>query len=110
MNHETLHERMNWDSPAVLNLIRRVIEEDLGPGDVTSLATVPAAAVARARIIARAPLVCAGLPIAERVFRELDSGMETELLAKDGDTVEKRRDLARAADVPGRFFRANEQR
>jgi nicotinate-nucleotide pyrophosphorylase (carboxylating) len=86
---------MNWDSAATLNLIRRAIEEDLGPGDVTSLATIPASATARARIVARAPLVCAGLPIAERVFRELDSGLEVELLAKDGDIVEKRRDLLR---------------
>jgi nicotinate-nucleotide pyrophosphorylase (carboxylating) len=86
---------MNWDSAAILNLIRRAIEEDLGPGDATSLATIPASATARARIIARAPLVCAGLPMAERVFRELDPGMEIELLAKDGDIVEKRRDLLR---------------
>jgi nicotinate-nucleotide pyrophosphorylase (carboxylating) len=86
---------MNWDSTGVLSVIRQALQEDIGPGDATSLATVPTMAMAHARIIARAPLVCAGLPIVERVFRELDAAMDIELLAKDGDTVEKRRDLVR---------------
>jgi nicotinate-nucleotide pyrophosphorylase (carboxylating) len=86
---------MNWDSPAVLNFVRKALEEDIGPGDATSLATVPTAAASRARVIARSPLVCAGLPLVERVFRELDPDMAIEFLAKDGDCVEKRRDLVR---------------
>jgi nicotinate-nucleotide pyrophosphorylase (carboxylating) len=86
---------MNWDSAAVLNSIRQALEEDVGPGDVTSLATIPAAARARARVIARAPLVCAGLPVVERLFRLLDADMGIEYLAKDGDTIEKPRDLVR---------------
>jgi nicotinate-nucleotide pyrophosphorylase (carboxylating) len=86
---------MDWHSSEIDNLIRRAIEEDLGPGDATSLTTIPAAASARVRIIARAPLVCAGLPAVERVFRALDSNVEIDFLAKDGDTVEKQRDLVR---------------
>jgi nicotinate-nucleotide pyrophosphorylase (carboxylating) len=86
---------MDWHSSEIENLIRRAIEEDLGPGDATSLATIPAAATVRARIIARAPLVCAGLPAVERVFRSLDADVEIEFLAKDGDVVEKQRDLVR---------------
>jgi nicotinate-nucleotide pyrophosphorylase (carboxylating) len=86
---------MNWDSAVILNFIRKALEEDTGAGDMSSLATVPTAATARARIIARAPLVCAGLPIVERVFRELDLKMRVEFLAQDGDSVEKRRDLIR---------------
>jgi nicotinate-nucleotide pyrophosphorylase (carboxylating) len=86
---------MDWHSSEIEMLIRRAIEEDLGPGDATSLATVPANATARARIIARAPMVCAGLPAVERVFRFLDTNVEIEFLAKDGDIVEKSRDLLR---------------
>jgi nicotinate-nucleotide pyrophosphorylase (carboxylating) len=86
---------MDWHSSEIENLIRRAIEEDLGPGDATSLATIPAAATVRARIIARAPLVCAGLPAVELVFRSLDAAVEIEFLAKDGDIVEKQRDLVR---------------
>jgi nicotinate-nucleotide pyrophosphorylase (carboxylating) len=86
---------MNWNSAAILNLVRRALEEDIGTGDATVLATVPAAASAHARVIARGPLVCAGLPLLELVFRELDPSMEFDFLAKDGDDVEKRRDLVR---------------
>ncbi len=86
---------MDWNSTAILNLVRRALEEDIGTGDATVLATVPSGPAAQARIIARAPLVCAGLPLVERVFRELDPAMEFEFLARDGDSVEKRRDLVR---------------
>jgi nicotinate-nucleotide pyrophosphorylase (carboxylating) len=95
VSNEKLPTAIDWDSTAVLDVIRRALAEDVGPGDATSLATIPAAATARARVIARDPLVCAGLPVAERVFRELDPAMEIEQLARDGDTVEKRRDLTR---------------
>jgi nicotinate-nucleotide pyrophosphorylase (carboxylating) len=86
---------MDWHSSEIELLIRRAIEEDLGPGDATSLATIPAAATARVRIIARAPLVCAGLPAVELVFRALDPNLDIEFLAKDGDIVEKQRNLLR---------------
>ena len=95
MSDEKLQTAIDWDSAAIVDVIRRALAEDIGSGDVSSLATVPAGATARARIIARSPLVCAGLPIAERVLRELDPRMEIEFLAKDGDTVEQRRDLVR---------------
>jgi nicotinate-nucleotide pyrophosphorylase (carboxylating) len=86
---------MDWHSEEIDKLIRRALEEDLGPGDATALATIAGTATARARIIARAPLVCAALPAVERIFRLLDANVEIEFLARDGDTVEKQRDLVR---------------
>jgi nicotinate-nucleotide pyrophosphorylase (carboxylating) len=86
---------MDWNLEYIADLIRRALEEDVGAGDATSLATVPAMAVGRARILARAPLVCAGLPIVERVFRVLDPAMEIEFRAKDGDLIEKHREVMR---------------
>jgi nicotinate-nucleotide pyrophosphorylase (carboxylating) len=86
---------MDWKSAAVVNLVRRTLEEDVGTGDVTVLATVPALAAGRARILAREPLVVAGLPLVEMVFAALDPAVRVEFLAKDGDVVEKRRDLVR---------------
>jgi nicotinate-nucleotide pyrophosphorylase (carboxylating) len=84
---------MDWNSHEIDDLIRRALAEDVGSGDVTSLATIPATAVAHARIIAKAPLVCAGLPLAERVFRALDADAAIELIAIDGATVEKAQEL-----------------
>jgi nicotinate-nucleotide pyrophosphorylase (carboxylating) len=55
--------------------IRRAVQaalaEDIGPGDATTLATVPEAMTARAVMQAREPLVVAGLDFAEAAFREL---------------------------------------
>jgi nicotinate-nucleotide pyrophosphorylase (carboxylating) len=80
---------MDWNSQEVDGLLRAALSEDLGSGDATALATIPAAAMARARIMAKAPLVCAGLPIAERVFRALDPDVRLRPAAKDGEYLEK---------------------
>lgn len=80
---------MNWDSEYVRRLVQTALEEDIGAGDATVLATIPAKAVGKARIIAREDLVCAGLPMAERVFCALDDGMRIELRVQDGESVAK---------------------
>lgn len=80
---------MNWDSEYVRRLIETALEEDVGAGDATVLATIPAKATGRARILAREELICAGLPMAERVFRALDRDMKIELRVQEGDLVSK---------------------
>ena len=45
------------------DLVRRALEEDIGPGDITSEACVPASQWAVGRFIAREPLVIAGLDV-----------------------------------------------
>ena len=84
---------MDWNSHEIDELICRALAEDVGTGDVTSLATIPATTMARARIVVKAPVVCAGLPLAERVFRTRDSDAAITQLAKDGDIVDKGREL-----------------
>lgn len=86
---------MNWDSEYITRMIRRALDEDVGAGDVTALATIPTTAAGRARILARQDLVCAGLPIVQRIFHALDAQMRVELLAKDGDAIRKGQDLVR---------------
>ncbi|GAC1663752.1 MAG: carboxylating nicotinate-nucleotide diphosphorylase [Candidatus Acidiferrum sp.] len=79
---------MDWDSPELHDFILRALQEDVGVGDATALATIPEHARAQARIIARASLVAAGLPLVERVFHALDKNVHVELLCADGDWVE----------------------
>ncbi|MFI5056871.1 MAG: carboxylating nicotinate-nucleotide diphosphorylase [Candidatus Acidiferrales bacterium] len=86
---------MDWNSEYIADLLRRALEEDVGAGDATTLATIPTQAAGRARVIARAPLICAGLPLIECVFEILDPEMDFEFLAKDGDSVEASRELVR---------------
>ena len=59
--------------PALLDaLVARALAEDVGDGDVTAEATVPADARALARIRQKAPGVVYGLDLAERAFLALD--------------------------------------
>lgn len=79
---------MNWHSEQIENIVRNALAEDIGAGDASTAATTPPTAVARAHILARQTLVCAGLPLAENVFRALDSEMEAICLHADGSFVE----------------------
>jgi nicotinate-nucleotide pyrophosphorylase (carboxylating) len=85
---------MNWDSPEISALVRGALKEDIGSGDVTVTALVPPASRARARIIAKQELVVAGLPLAERVFRALDTHIVFTALAQEGAAVCKGETLA----------------
>lgn len=52
-------------------LIARALAEDIGSGDVTAEATVPAGLEAQAHIILKAPGVIFGLDVVEEVFRQV---------------------------------------
>ena len=69
--------------------VPRVLAEDLGSGgDITSKVTIAEEARFSAEMNARQEMVVAGLEIAEAFFRALDSGVQIELLVKDGERVE----------------------
>src|SRR5882672_11051669 len=84
---------MNWETEYVSELVRRALAEDVGSGDATVLATIPASAIGHAHIVAKQDLVCAGLPMAKAVFRALDPTMQIEFRAQDSDDVSKGHDL-----------------
>src|SRR4051794_25895470 len=65
--------------------IRAILDEDLGSGDVTSLATVPEDARGSATISQKAPGVLFGFEVAEDVFRALDPAIAVERLAPEGE-------------------------
>ena len=52
-------------------LVRLALEEDLGPGDLTTEATVPPDLLGTARIVAKQALVVSGVRAARRVFERL---------------------------------------
>jgi nicotinate-nucleotide pyrophosphorylase (carboxylating) len=60
---------------ALRELVARALAEDVGPGDATAEAVVPAEARGRARIVQKAPGVLFGLDAAEEAFRQ--AGAET---------------------------------
>jgi nicotinate-nucleotide pyrophosphorylase (carboxylating) len=68
-------------------LIRLALEEDIGDGDITGEATVPADRRCLARIKAKAPGVIAGIRVAEAVFHAVDPGLDFEAARQDGSRV-----------------------
>ena len=76
---------MDWDSAEITFFLHAALDEDIGAGDLTARAIVPAGARARAQILARSALVVAGLPLAERVFRALDAAARMESRIADGE-------------------------
>lgn len=97
--------------PSVLvrDAVRATLKEDLGrAGDITSIATIPEEAVAKAVIAARKPGRLAGLALAERAFAELDPAVEFKALKHDGDALTQDTVIARIAG-PARAILAAER-
>ncbi len=67
--------------------VRAALAEDIGSGDVTTLATVPINAVAVAAMRAREPLTVAGLALAEAAFRLRSGAVQIKRLAREGQRV-----------------------
>lgn len=73
------------------------LAEDIGSGDVTTLAAVPETAQASAVVRAREPLVVAGLALAEAAFRELSTSVYVTRPIEDGDRVTEGKPLLQVA-------------
>ncbi len=75
------------DAHAYHTLLRSFLAEDIGTGDVTTETTVSATQRARGELIAKAPLVLAGIDLFAEVFRLLDSAATVEIVSRDGQEL-----------------------
>lgn len=83
------------DPADVTAALDAALAEDIGQGDVTTRATVPADTVLTVDLNARQQMVICGLPVALEVFRRLAPDARVETFAKDGDLVEGGTRIAR---------------
>lgn len=91
------------------DVIDRTLAEDLGrAGDITTLATIPASARARAVIAARESGVIAGSDLAIAAFRRLDQSIRFDTHVADGVSVSKG-DVALAIEGPARAILSAER-
>ncbi len=81
----------------IAQIVARALAEDVGDGDVTTAATVPPQARARALITQKAPGVVFGLEAAEQTFRQLDPAIAFDALTGEGEW----RDGGPVAEVEG---------
>lgn len=75
-------------------LIEAALEEDMPSGDITSENIVPSGSISRASIVAKEKGVLAGIYVAERVMKKIDSDIFFEIHKKDGEKLNKRDKIA----------------
>jgi nicotinate-nucleotide pyrophosphorylase (carboxylating) len=78
-------------------IIDLALAEDIGTGDITTLATVPDSATAEGTILAKQGAVISGIEVARLVFLIADPSVRFEALVDDGQRVEAFTPLARVS-------------
>lgn len=86
--HSPITQPIEATDVEIRKLVKRALAEDVGAGDVTTLATIPPNTRAQARIVAREPLVVAGLALAEAAFCVLPGPVVCERRVTDSQHVE----------------------
>lgn len=74
---------------SIKDLIKTALEEDIGPGDITTDNIIDPGIRGKGIILAKEPLVIAGLETARDVFAFIDPEVFCKFIFKDGDTVLK---------------------
>ena len=77
------------DLTAVRKMIRQWLEEDLGPGDITSWAILTEGHRSSGVIHAKESGVAAGLAVAEAVFAEIDPTLQVRRVAVEGGALSR---------------------
>ena len=85
---------------SIQHLIQIALKEDIGPGDITTDNLIEPQLIGKGVIIAKEPLVVAGLNVAKQVFEFLDSEVMFRSKYDDGDVAKKGDTLA---EVKGRL-------
>ena len=78
---------MKLTAAKIRRAVRFALAEDIGNGDATTLATVPASAKSVALMRAREPLTVAGIQFAEIAFKQLSPKIKIEKSVRDGQKV-----------------------
>jgi nicotinate-nucleotide pyrophosphorylase (carboxylating) len=75
--------------PGISEMLRRALEEDIGPADITSSLLIPEDDQSKAAYLAKGDFVLAGLPFSAEVFRLLDPSINFKIFFNDGAKVMK---------------------
>ncbi|MDX1828299.1 MAG: carboxylating nicotinate-nucleotide diphosphorylase [Lutibacter sp.] len=69
-------------------IIKNAIREDVGDGDYSSLACIPATAKGKAKLLVKESGIIAGVSLAEKIFHYVDENLKMETFIEDGEQVE----------------------
>jgi nicotinate-nucleotide pyrophosphorylase (carboxylating) len=68
-------------------IIENAIREDVGPGDYSSLACIPASATGKAKLLVKQDGIIAGVAFAEMIFKYVDPSLAVAVFINDGEAV-----------------------
>jgi nicotinate-nucleotide pyrophosphorylase (carboxylating) len=71
------------------HLIEQALQEDIGDGDHTSLATIPASVEGKMKLLVKENGIVAGIDIARKVFKKVDPKISIQQIVEDGSRVNK---------------------
>ena len=74
---------------SISDFISAALLEDVGPGDYSTLASVPAHAQNRARLLIKDEGILAGVEMGLHIFRQVDPQLQVKVLLQDGSPVKK---------------------
>jgi nicotinate-nucleotide pyrophosphorylase (carboxylating) len=69
--------------------IKKALAEDMGDGDHTSLACIPATAKGKAQLLVKENGIVAGVELALLIFKQVDKSLKTNVFIKDGSKIKK---------------------
>lgn len=78
-----------FTSPQCIDFIKHSLQEDIGSGDHSSLASIPQGTMGKARLLIKDDGIIAGLDLARVIFNEVDSALKVDVLLADGNRVKK---------------------
>lgn len=78
---------MEIDKRALNKFIKNALAEDIGDGDHTSLSTIPADALGKARLLVKDNGILAGVELAKMIFKAVDKDLKVKVLIKDGAPI-----------------------
>lgn len=79
----------NYFDKEVQHIIKNAIREDVGEGDFSSLACIPADAKGKAELLVKEEGVLAGVEFAKRVFQFVDEELMLKTFKNDGEEIKK---------------------
>lgn len=78
-----------WEDPNIHQLISISLQEDIGGGDHSSLASIPKNTKGSANMLFKEDAIVAGLPLAKIIFHKIDPTLIVMEQVKEGDFVKK---------------------
>jgi len=68
-------------------IIKNALREDVGDGDHSSLACIPAESEGKAKLLVKENGIIAGVAFAKMIFEEVDPNLQIDILINDGEIV-----------------------